>query len=445
LKLHTKVLTGLGAGLLAGLIASHWPTPALTEAIAWMSVYGRLFIRLIAMLVVPLVVASMMVGITSIGDLRTLGRLGAKTLCFFALSTLLAATVGLATGLVLHPGAALEHGLDAGSERLFAGTPTEASSPAVHWPDALLEMVPANPIGAAASGDLFGVIVFTLLFGAAVATLSGEKRAVLAGFFAGVNEACMRVIGWIMKLAPTAVFCLIASVVARFGLHLLRALAMFCITVLFGLLLLLVAYGLTLLLVCRRNPMRFYRQISNVALMAFSTSSSSATLPLSLSTAEEELGIPLVVAAFVLPLGVTMNKNGSALYKSAAVIFIAQAAGTHLGWPLFTRIVFAATVSAMTTAGVPGSGLIAIVVVLQMAGLGGLAPIGSVLVASVDRILDMARTTMNVVGSLVCAACLAQEAGGSLQTVETGSVRPASSGMTVISTPEREHTASSSN
>jgi Na+/H+-dicarboxylate symporter len=422
LKLHTKVLTGLGAGLLAGLIASHWPSPALTGAIAWMSVYGRLFIRLIAMVVVPLVVASMMVGITSIGDLRTLGRLGAKTLVFFALSTLLAATLGLVTGLVLHPGTALENGL--GSDSPFAGKPTEVSSPAVQWPDALLELVPANPIGAAASGDLFGVIVFTLLFGAAVSTLSGEKRATLVAFFAGVNEACMRVIGWIMKLAPTAVFCLIASAVARFGLHLLRALAMFCMTVLVGLVLLSVAYGLTLLLLCRRNPMRFYRQISNVALMAFSTSSSSATLPLSLSTAEEEMGVPVVVAAFVLPLGVTMNKNGSALYKSAAVIFIAQAAGMHLGWPVLTRIVFAATVSAMTTAGVPGSGLIAIVVVLQMAGLGSLAAIGSVLVASVDRILDMARTTMNVVGNLVCAACLAQEAGEGSKTVEASAALP---------------------
>jgi proton glutamate symport protein len=142
--------------------------------------------------------------------------------------------------------------------------------------------------------------------------------------------------------------------------------------------------------------------------MAFSTSSSSATLPLSMETAEEELGMPVSVAAFILPLGSTMNKNGSALYKSAAVIFIAQAAGIKLGIPLLTRIVFAATLSAMTTAGVPGSGLVAIVVVLQASGLGALAPLGSVLVAGVDRILDMLRTTVNVVGSLVCATYVAK-------------------------------------
>jgi Na+/H+-dicarboxylate symporter len=226
----------------------------------------------------------------------------------------------------------------------------------------------------------------------------------------------MKVIDWTMYLAPTAVFCLIASVVARFGTQLLRGLALFCLTVLAGLLVqVVVVYGVILIAGCRWNPLRFYRCIAQVALMAFSTSSSSATLPLSMKTAEEDLNIPTSIAAFVLPLGSTMNKNGSALYKSTAVIFIAQAAGMKLGFSLLARIVLASTLSAMTTAGVPGSGLVAIVVVLQASGLGALAPIGSVLVAGVDRILDMARTTVNVVGSMVCVGYVARSEGdGSL-------------------------------
>ncbi|HVZ83351.1 MAG TPA: dicarboxylate/amino acid:cation symporter [Terracidiphilus sp.] len=404
MKLHTKVLIGLGAGLVAGLIGSQFSSPAVVRTIEWMSVYGRLFIRLIAMLVVPLVVASMMVGITAIGDLRTLGRVGIRTLAFFAISTIVAAGVGVPVALLLRPGAQLAATGQGTAPNLFATGTDEKPTAAVPLPDAILQMVPANPIGSASSGDLFGVIVFTLLFGAAVGTLPEGKRASIVQFFSAANDALMRMIGWIMKLAPTAVFCLIASVVARFGLHLLQALAMFCLTVVIGLLfVLLFVYGLTLLLACRRDPWKFYRESSEVALMAFSTSSSSATLPMSIKTAEECLDVPASIASFVLPLGTTMNKNGSALYKSAAVVFIVQAAGIHLGWTLAARIVLAATLSAMTTAGVPGSGLVAIVVVLQMSGLGALAAVGSVLVAGVDRILDMARTTLNVIGSLVCA------------------------------------------
>jgi proton glutamate symport protein len=404
MKQHNKVLIGLGAGTLAGIGGHAVASPAVLGIFNWMSIFGQLFIRSISMIVIPLVVASMVVGITSLGDLRKLGRIGGKTLAFFFLTTLLAASVSVPLALLIKPGS----GLALSSGAAAPATPATPAS-ATQFPEVILSIIPANPFAAAAGGDLLGVIVFTLIFGAAIGSLPPERRVLLVGFFQAINDASMLVIQWIMKLAPAAVFCLIASVVVRFGLDLLRGLALFCAVVVAGLLLqVLLVYGLLLAFACRRNPWHFYRSISKVALVAFSTSSSSATLPLSIETAEQQLGIPLSVAAFTLPLGTTMNKNGSALYKSAAVIFIAQAVGLKLGFSLLMRIVFAATLSAMTTAGVPGSGLVSIVVVLQASGLGALAPFGSVLVAGVDRILDMMRTTVNAIGNLVSAAWIAQ-------------------------------------
>jgi Na+/H+-dicarboxylate symporter len=414
-KLHTKVLISLAAGATVGAVGNRFGSPPVIQIFTWMNVYGRLFIRLISMIVIPLVVASMFVSIASLGDLRTLGRLGSKTLAVFFFTTLSAAVIAVPISLFMHPGSGLltSGGLDSvPTPQSTVGT----SPPPIAMPDAIVDILPANPFAAASSGDLFGVSVFTLIFGAAIGTLSPARRDVFVQVFKTINDASMKVIDWTMQLAPTAVFCLIASVVAHFGIHLLRGLAMFCLTVFAGLLIqCVVVYGLILVVACRCNPLDFCRSIAEVALMAFSTSSSAATLPISMKVAEEKLAVPASVAAFVLPLGSTMNKNGSALYKSSAVIFIAQAVGVKLGISLLARIVLASTLSAMTTAGVPGSGLVAIVVVLQASGLGSFVSVGSVLVAGVDRILDMARSTINVVGSMVCASYVTKsEPGASL-------------------------------
>jgi Na+/H+-dicarboxylate symporter len=411
-KLHTKVLISLAAGATVGVVGNRFGSPPVIEIFTWMNIYGKLFIRLISMIVIPLVVASMFVSIASLGDLRTLGRLGSKTLAVFFLTTLSAAVIAVPISLFMHPGSGLLTSGSLNSAPSPQSTPG-TSPPSITMPDAIVDILPANPFAAASSGDLFGVIVFTLIFGAAIGTLSPARRDAFVQVFKTINDASMKVIDWTMQLAPTAVFCLIASVVAHFGIHLLRGLAMFCLTVFTGLLIqCFFVYGLILVVACRWNPLNFYRSIAEVALMAFSTSSSSATLPISMKVAEEKLAVPPSVAAFVLPLGSTMNKNGSALYKSSAVIFIAQAVGVKLGVSLLARIVLASTLSAMTTAGVPGSGLVAIVVVLQASGLGSFASVGSVLVAGVDRILDMARSTINVVGSMVCASYVAKSEPG---------------------------------
>jgi Na+/H+-dicarboxylate symporter len=385
-----------------------------------MNVYGEIFIQLITMIIVPLVVGSLMVGIASLGDIQKLGRIGGRTLAFIFITTLIAAIIGLAAGLLIKPGG----GVDASTAELAKNpsSPPDIKTPTQGIADGLLGIIPNNPIAAAASGNLLGVIVFTMIFAAAAGALPAEKRVVFVKFFEGINDASMIVIGWAMKLAPTAVFCLIASVIGRFGSSLLQGLLMFCIAVFVGLLIhVLGTYGLIVKFLCGMNPLRFYPTIAQVPLMGFSTSSSSATLPVSMEIAERELGMSSSVAGFVLPLGATMNKSGSALYKSTAVMFITQALGVKLGLSGELRVVFAALLSAMTTAGVPGSGLVSILLVLQIAGLSALAPAGIVLVVGVDRILDMARTAVNVTGNVVCATYVARREGEALHLNERAS------------------------
>jgi Na+/H+-dicarboxylate symporter len=403
MKLHTKIMIGLIAGAAAGLAAHALGIGWLLKVFTYLDVYGRAFIRIITMIIIPLVIGSLMVGVSSLGDVRKLGRIGGKTLAFFLITTVVAASIGIPVALAIKPGAGVSQ------------KPAVEAAPTVKNPtfaDGVLSIIPSNPFGSAASGDLLGVIVFTIIFGAAVGVLKQDRRAPLIAFFSGVNDASMVIIGWAMKLAPTAVFCLIASAVAQFGAGFLRGLALFCLSVMIGLIIhLLGTYGVVLGAFCKTNPFTFYRRVAEVPLMAFSTSSSSATLPVSMETAEKELGISNTITGFVLPLGATMNKTGSALYKTTAAIFITQVLGVHTSLSRELMIIFAATVSAMTTAGVPGSGMISIVLVLQIAGLGELAPAGVAVVAGVDRILDMCRTAVNVTGNMVCVEFVARSEG----------------------------------
>jgi Na+/H+-dicarboxylate symporter len=404
-KLHTKILIGLIAGAAAGLAANALGFDWLLKVFTYLDVYGRAFIRLITMIIIPLVVASLMGGVASLGDIRKLGRIGGKTLAFFLLTTIIAAAIGIPVALLIKPGAGVDQRPSVSSATTIPPKNTSVA-------EGLLSIIPSNPVASAANGDLLGLIVFTVIFGAAVGILPDQRRGPLLILFAGINDASMVVIGWAMKLAPTAVYCLIAAAVARFGAGFLRGLALFCVAVLVGLLIhLFGTYGFILKALCGVNPWKFYRRISEVPLMAFSTSSSSATLPVSMETAEKSLGISTAVSGFVLPLGATMNKTGSALYKTTAVMFITQVLGVHTSLSREMLIIFAATVSAMTTAGVPGSGMVSIVLVLQIAGLGELAPAGIAVVAGVDRILDMCRTAVNVTGNMVCAEYVARSEG----------------------------------
>ncbi len=417
-QLYTKILIGLLLGAAVGIGANLAGATGLQEVLGSLEVLGTAFIRLITMIVVPLVVASLLVGAASLGDLRKLGRIGGKTLAFYLCTTAIAVTIGLGISNLVQPGSGVaeatrdeltaRYGGDAETRMQLA---TEAPGAA----DALLRVIPQNPVRAAADMDLLPLIFFTLLFGAALTTVREDRREAVLAVFHGINDASMKLINWIMELAPYAVFFLIASVVGNFGLDLLQSLLVYTLTVVAGLLLhAFVTYGMILRFVAGLNPLRFYRRIAAAPLFAFSTSSSSATLPLTMETAEEEVGVSEEISSFVLPLGATINMDGTALYQAVAVMFIAQIYGIPLSLMDQFVVVLTATAASIGAAGVPSAGIITLIIVLNSVGLSGQVQAGIALILGVDRILDMLRTAVNVTGDLTCSAVIARSEGETL-------------------------------
>lgn len=422
MQLYTKISIGLVAGVAVGAAVN---VLGLADAAWWdggilpfLNFVGAAFIRLITMIVIPLVVASLLLGVASLGDIRQLGRIGGKTVAYYLFTTSIAISIGLVLALTIRPGSRISPASRDELAREFAGEAasrvTLASEKPDTW-DVLLGMIPDNPVGAAAEGNLLPLIIFVVIFGAAITLLTPKRRDAILVFFEGVNDASMIVIDWIMKLAPYAVFALIASVISRFGLDVLQSLAVYSGVVILGLALhAFGTYGTLVTLLAKLNPLDFFRRIREVPLIAFSTSSSNATLPVTMETAEEELGVPNSIASFVLPLGATINMDGTALYQGVATVFIAQVYGVDLNFAELLTIVLTATLASIGAAGVPSAGIITLILVLQSVGMAGQAAAGIALILGVDRILDMLRTSVNVVGDLSCAAFVARSEGSEL-------------------------------
>lgn len=422
MQLYTKITLGLllGAGVgLAANLSGFADTPLWAgQLLPFLNFVGGAFIRAITMIVVPLVVGSLMLGVASLGDIRKLGRIGGKTVAYYLVTTAIAITIGLVLASIVKPGSRIDPASRDALASDFMGqaegtVEVAATKPGV-W-DVLLDMIPRNPIEAAAAGNMLPLIVFVLVFGAAVSLLVPERRDAILNFFAGVNDASMIIIDWIMKLAPYAVFALIAAVVSRFGLDVLQSLAIYSGVVVGGLLLhTFGTYGLMVAVLGRLNPLEFFRRIREVPLIAFSTSSSNATLPVTMETAEEKLGVSKGISSFVLPLGATINMDGTALYQGVATIFIAQVYGVELHLSALLTIVLTATLASIGTAGVPSAGIIMLILVLESIGMGGQAAAGIALILGVDRILDMLRTVTNVTGDLSASLIVARSEGESL-------------------------------
>jgi len=412
MKPHSKILTGLLTG--AGLgIASHYPGGAwLRPALLALEPVGTVFIRLIMMVVVPLVVANLFVAISSLGEGRRLARLGGRTLAYFLVTTVIGAVIGLMLGLSLRPGVGFDPSIRDQLAAQFedsAGRAAATASSAPGLTRLLVGMVPQNPFGAAAGMDLLPLVIASMLFGAAASRVTPERREVMVSFFEGLGEICMVIIRWVMRLAPYAVFALIGATVARFGGDVLRQLLFYCLTVVAGLLIhTLVVLSISIRLLARMKVKAFYAGVAKALLVAFSTASSNATLPVSIEVAERNLRIPPRVAGFVIPLGATLNLNGGAVYKSLTAVFVAQVYGIQLGLPSYVTIVVAATLAALAGVGVPGSSLVTTLIVLNTLGLGVNAVSGIALVLGVDQLLDMMRTTVNVTSTLTCAAYVAR-------------------------------------
>jgi Na+/H+-dicarboxylate symporter len=407
MKLERKIFVGLVAGVALGTISRIADVEALRAPLIALEPVGMAFIRLVTMVVVPLVIASLFVGVAALGDIRRLGRIGGKTLGYFLGTTFVGAVIGAAVGLIALRREALAAAERAGASLAVTKTPTLLET--------LLAMVPQNPFASAAQTDLLPLIFAVCIFGAAATVISDTGRQSLLTFFGAVNELCMVVIRWIMMLAPFAVFLLIAALVARLGLDVLQRLLHFSLVVVAALALHVLITLIPLLRVgARLGVLRFFRNVSDALLFAFSTASSNATLPVSMAASRYRVGISNEITSFVLPAGATINKNGSAIYKAVTAIFIAQLYGVTLGPAQVIAIVLLSTFAAFAGAGVPGSSLVTTLIVLNGIGLGTQAAAGIALVASVDRPLDMCRTTVNTIGNLIGTAVIARSEGEAL-------------------------------
>lgn len=405
MSLPNRILTALVVGAASGLLmqAAAGRHPALSWAVANLTEpLGRMWLSALIMVVIPLVLSTLATGVAALGSLREVGRLGALALTSFVILTAASTTLGIVAMNVARPGGALPQPVKEELLATYAGELRQAAAPAPSglWPDLVVKLVPRNPVQAAASGDMLAVIVFSLFLGLGMA-VAGEKAQALASFLESLAHTTVAIIGLVMKVAPVGVFCLIFSVAARFGWRLLLTLSSFVFTAVLALALFqFVVYPLVVRLVARRDPLDFLRRIRLVMLTAFSTSSSNATLPTTMRVAQEELAVSREVAGFVLPLGATLNMNGTALFEGATVLFLAQVFGVPLSLSAQVLVVLMAVVTAIGTAGVPGGSIPLLMMVLATVGV---PPEGIAVVLGVDRFLDMCRTTLNVTGDLVTA------------------------------------------
>lgn len=387
LPLWQKIVIGMILGITVGIIFG--------EDAVILKPIGSLFVNTIKMLIVPLVFCSIIVGITSMQDTSKMGRIGFKAVIFYLLSTAVAITIGLLLGNVLQPGA----GLDLVAQQVE--TVKETTSLA----DTLVALVPTNPVGALAQGHILQIIVFSVALGVSL-TLIGEKGKPAVAVFESLAEAMYKLTDLVMKLAPYGVFALMAWVAGKFGLALLLPLMKVIGAVYLGSILhVLGVYSALIVFIAKLSPVQYFRGIVDAQIVAFTTTSSAGTLPVSMKCAREKLGVSKGVSSFVLPLGTTINMDGTALYQGVTTLFVAQAFGIDLGMPEYITIILTATLASIGTAGVPGAGLIMLTLVLTTVGL----PVeGVALIAGIDRILDMARTTVNISGDIAASVIIAK-------------------------------------
>ena len=430
MALHTRILLGLVIGAVAGISASAilgfdhprlvWFVANITEPV------GQLFLRLLLMVVIPLVFSALVVGVAGVGDIRELGRIGLKTFAYTLVLSAISVVIGLTIVNLIGPGERLNPATAAGLEEQYgidaaARVQAQAASEDIPVLTRVVEtLIPTNPITAVASDppNLLHLMFFALVLGVAATLVTPKVAAPFVGFLEGLFDISTKIIDGIMKIAPYAVACLVFSATAGFGLNLLAALAWFIATVLGGLLIHgVIVYSLSVYFLSALSPLDFFNRIKTAALTAFSTSSSNATLPTALRVSEENLGVPKEINSFVLTVGATANQNGTALYEGVTIIFLAQLAGVDLSLAEQLGVAYLAILGGIGTAGVPGGSIPFIVVVLASLGLN---PALIAIILGVDRILDMCRTTLNVVGDMTAATYISRSEGYSLK----GQLRP---------------------
>ena len=419
--LHTQILIGMALGLILGVVAIRFPGLA-AFTIDYIKPFGTIFIRALKMVAVPLVLASLIIGVANIGDITKLSRMGGKTLAIFIITTVISITIGLSLVALLKPGETLtadtrqalmtQYDENAGS-KITVAAKVKQRGPL----QPLVDMVPDNIFMAATQNSrMLQIVFFALIVGVALLQTPAEKGKTVLDFFNGMNEIIIRIVHYIMLMAPFGVFALIGSLIIEIAgdqpdkvWELLYALLWYVVTVVVGLFaMMIIVYPLLIRYFSKLRYKEFFKGIRPAMLLGFSTSSSTATLPVTMDRVEKHLGVSEEVSSFVLPLGATINMNGTSLYQGVSAVFIAQALGIDMPLSSQLMIVLTATLAAVGTAGVPGAGLVMLVIVLEAVGI---PAAGIALIMAPERILDMVRTMVNITGDASVSVVVASTEG----------------------------------
>ena len=404
-RLWLRVLIGMALGLCAGIMLG--PSMNLvgrSTAVVignWLALPGQLFLVLIQMIVVPLVFASVILGLSATENIEQLKRLGIWVVGFFVITTIFAIGIGINLAIVIKPGSYIDNELINSTMGSVPAGPTVEIQSFGSWhdlPQKVIGLLPTNPLNSMVESQMLQVVIFAVIFGVALLMTEPDRSRPLIDFLNALQEVCMTVVRIAMNIAPVAVFGLMAQLTSKIGLEALMGMAVYVCTVLSGLFCLLVFYLLLLFVTAAQKPFVFLEKSRDVILLAFSTSSSAAVMPLSIKTAEEKLGVRPSIAQFVIPVGATINMNGTALYQGVATIFLAQVFGVDISPAGMAVLVVVAVGASIGSPGTPGVGIVILSMILNSVGI---PPAGIALIIGVDRILDMSRTAINVTGDLL--------------------------------------------
>ncbi len=391
-SLPTKIIVGMILGIAAGIVFK--------DQAASLQPIGTIFIRLISLIVVPLVFVSLFLGTASMGDLKKLGRIGAKTLLYYITTTVIAIIIGLVLVNIVKPGK------DVQLEAQYQDVTFQQPEKEISIVDNLINIIPTNPVSALVEGNMLQIIFLAILFGIAVTTISDTKRQTLIHWFDSFNEGIFNVIHMVMKLAPLGVFALIGSTIGKFGFDVLVSLLKYGILVIIGLTIhASVIISIAVKMIGKLNPLKFWSAIRPAMVVAFSTSSSNATLPVTMESVEKGLNVPRVISSFVLPLGATINMDGTALYQCISIFFIAQVYSVEISIVKMIIIVLSVVLASIGTAGAPMAGVLILVMILRSVGI---PTEGIAMIMGIERIMDMTRTTVNIIGDASASVVITQ-------------------------------------
>ncbi len=415
-KLWAKVLFAMVLGMALGYVLipeNDWVSAHFSEQLGeWLSLPGKLFLRLVQMIMIPLIFASIITGLASINGGDNLKRLGLRLGGYFVLTTVISITIGVVLSIIIKPGKYMVNDSSIGNHVAPADSGLQAQEK-LSIPDRISDLLPANPLESMLTGEMLAIVVFTIIIGLAIIQLKSEMKAPVLNMLGAIQEICMTVVRWAMKLVPYAVFGLMAQLVSSIGIAGMKGIGAYVGTVLLGLFILLLIYLLIVHFFSKNDPRSFIRKIRDAQLLAFSTTSSAAVMPLSIKTAQDELGVSKGISNFVIPIGATINMDGTALYQCISTLFIAQVYGIQLEIDAIILIMLTLVSASIGTPAIPGGGVVILASVLQGAGI---PADGVMIIIGVERILGMFRTVTNVTGDLTACVVFNEVVDEKVQT-----------------------------